>query len=250
MANRDVQVLSDSIADKIKRKIIKGELRVNERLPNEQTLAEQLKVSRTTLREAVKLLVSKNILYIDRGKGTFVVNTPGLVEDPLGLEFVQEELLLRHLCEYRLGMEPYVSRLAAERATQKQITMMGKIVSHMVMLEEELPRVEQAEEKDHVLDKFANLDAEFHSLLYQMTQNTIFQRLSPVINNTVLGNYTSDLYRFRKQRLLYSETHKAVYEAIRTRNVEMAAMLTQKHMEIMQENLRDNIEKHISPTPR
>ncbi len=243
MANRNVRVLSDSIADKIKRKIIRGELRVNERLPNEQMLAEQLKVSRTTIREAVKLLVSKNILYIDRGKGTFVVNTPGLVEDPLGLEFVQEELLLRHLCEYRQGMEPYVSRLAAERATQNQIIMMGKVVCAMEKLEEELPKIERTEAKDHILDEFANLDAEFHMLLYQMTQNTIFQRLSPIINNTVLGNYTSDTYQFRKQWLLYSGTHKAVYEAIKARDADLAVDLTKEHMGIMQKHLCGTVEQ-------
>ncbi|MDR1518829.1 MAG: FadR family transcriptional regulator [Planctomycetota bacterium] len=236
MSKRGIQVLSNSIATKMKRKIINGEWRVNEQLPNEQALAGQLLVSRTTIREAVKILVSKNILTIERGKGTFVVNTPGLADDPLGLEFIQEGLLVRHLCECRQALEPYACRLAAERATRRQIDNMRRIIASMVKLEENLAAA-KPEGRDDVLDDFANLDAEFHLLLYQMTQNIIFQRLSPIINNTVIENYTTNLYRSRKQKLLFAETHRALFEAIKARNSGLANALAQEHMLIMREEL-------------
>ena len=58
--------LSQNIADKIKTKIMTGEFALGSKLPNENELMDDLNVSRTTIREAVKILISKNILYIER----------------------------------------------------------------------------------------------------------------------------------------------------------------------------------------
>ena len=84
MSAYDKRVLSSNVSDKLKRKIIDGEWKVNEQIPTEQELAEELMVSRTTIREAIKILASQNIVRIDRGKGTFVAETPWVIQDPLG----------------------------------------------------------------------------------------------------------------------------------------------------------------------
>ena len=236
MAGSGVKLLSHGIANKLKMKIIKGGWRVNEQLPNEQVLAEQLKVSRTTIREAVKILVSKNILRIERGRGTFVVNTPGLADDPLGLEFIPEGTLLKHLCEYRLLLEPCASRLAAERATRTQLAEMGRIVAAMKALERDYSAAGESG-RDRVLDRFAGLDATFHSLLYAMTHNMVFQRLAPIVNNTVIENYTTGLYRRREQKLRFHDTHQALFRAIRVRDSELAFRLTHGQMQTMREEL-------------
>ena len=86
--------LSQNIADKIKTKIMTGEFALGSKLPNENELMDDLNVSRTTIREAVKILISKNILYIERGKGTYVAAIPGLADDPYGFEFIPEEKLI------------------------------------------------------------------------------------------------------------------------------------------------------------
>lgn len=87
--------LSQNIADKIKAKIMTGEFALGSKLPNENELMDALNVSRTTIREAVKILISKNILYIERGKGTYVAAIPGLADDPYGFEFIPEEISLK-----------------------------------------------------------------------------------------------------------------------------------------------------------
>ncbi|MDR1535503.1 MAG: FadR family transcriptional regulator [Planctomycetota bacterium] len=236
MTGSGVELLSQGIANKLKLRIVEGGWRVNEQLPNEQSLAEQLKVSRTTIREAVKILVSKNILRIERGRGTFVVGTPGLADDPLGLEFVPEGTLIRHLCEYRLLLEPCASRLAAERATGKQLEEMGRIVGAMAALERDYSATGESG-RDRVLDRFAGLDAKFHTLLYRMTQNMVFQRLSPIANDTVIANYTTGLYRRRGQKLRFHDTHRALFLAIQARDPELAFRLTREQLETMGEEL-------------
>lgn len=65
-------LISEEVANKIKSMVINGELKVGERLPAEQELAHQFNVSIRSIREAVKSLVSCNILEVRRGVGTFV----------------------------------------------------------------------------------------------------------------------------------------------------------------------------------
>lgn len=58
-----------------------------DRLPDERSLAIEMGVSRTSLREAIKILVAGGVLVIRRGIGTFVSETPGRVDDPFGFAF-------------------------------------------------------------------------------------------------------------------------------------------------------------------
>ena len=65
--------------------IFEKPIEIGEKIPNEFILAEMFGVGRGTVREAVKSLVSKGILEVRRGLGTFVISTSTLEEDPLGL---------------------------------------------------------------------------------------------------------------------------------------------------------------------
>lgn len=81
-------LLSEKIADSIMDGIRREFYRPGDQMPNEIQLAEEFKVSRATLREAFKILISKNILTVKRGIGTFVTDIPGFSYEALGLEFL------------------------------------------------------------------------------------------------------------------------------------------------------------------
>ena len=85
-------ILSEQTADRI-RQLIERQYKPGDRIPAEMELAEFLGVSRTTIREAVKILCSRNILEIRRGHGTFVCENPGLPADPFGSKDMDEEQL-------------------------------------------------------------------------------------------------------------------------------------------------------------
>ena len=119
---RNPASLADQVAKRIITMIKEQDLKVGQRLPNEFEIATQLNVGRGTVREAVKQLVARNVLVIERGKGTFVKQMPGMMEDPLGLEFMKDKAALaRDLLQIRLQLEPWCASLAAENATQEQI---------------------------------------------------------------------------------------------------------------------------------
>ena len=97
--------LAEQVADQINQVIIDQNINAGEKLPNEFELAARLNVGRGTIREAVKLLVARNCLEIRRGKGTFVVEKPGQIEDPLGFAYVKDKITLAiDLMELRLNL--------------------------------------------------------------------------------------------------------------------------------------------------
>lgn len=122
--------LAEQVADQINQVIIDQNINAGEKLPNEFELAARLNVGRGTIREAVKLLVARNCLEIRRGKGTFVVEKPGQIEDPLGFAYVKDKITLAvDLMELRLQLEPWVAQLAAQRIEETKRTLCASCVS-------------------------------------------------------------------------------------------------------------------------
>lgn len=112
--------LADQVANEIVRTIIGKQLQAGDKLPNEFELAKRLGVGRSTIREAIKTLVSRNVVEIRRGSGTFVSVQSGVSEDPLGLEFVGDHRKVQmDLLELRWMIEPRLASAAAANVTEE-----------------------------------------------------------------------------------------------------------------------------------
>lgn len=127
--------LAEQAAEQISQLIIDRQLTNGEKLPNEFELAEQLNVGRGTVREAVKLLVARNVLEIRRGRGTFVAHQTGVVHDPLGFAYMPDQLRLAHeLLDIRLNVEPWVASLAAQQATDEDVAELRELCAEVETL--------------------------------------------------------------------------------------------------------------------
>ena len=85
-------------------------------------LVERLGAGRSTVREAMKLLQSRNIVRIKQGSGTYVASNPGVADDPLGFTFIDDkQRLARDLLEMSYMIAQQKARLAAEHATNGQV---------------------------------------------------------------------------------------------------------------------------------
>ena len=197
------KTLSENIADRIKQRIIVGKYAVGTQLPNEQELADSLNVSRTTIREAVKLLVSRRVLEIERGKGTFVAAIPGLSEDPFGLEFVNEDILKSNLSQFRSIIEPEVCALAAANASAHQLDDM----KHLVVRMNEISCLVVESSVDEWIDEFIDQEIAFHTLIYKMTRNVVFERMTNIISRSVIINSTALNYRQGFDFTKYNVSH-------------------------------------------
>ncbi|WP_285588972.1 FCD domain-containing protein [Actinomycetospora sp. NBRC 106378] len=111
------------VADELRAQIVGGTLAAGERLPNEADLGRAFGVSRSTVREALRVLASQHLVETTRGvQGGSFVSAPDpvrVVEDvggALGVLVMTPRLRVHDLLEARLLLEPSAARLAAERA--------------------------------------------------------------------------------------------------------------------------------------
>ena len=115
--------LAEQVAQRIKDYILEEKLKSGDKLPTETALAREMGVARSTVREAIKRLESQNILTVRHGAGSFVTDQPGLADDPLGLDFIEDkERLAFDLLEVRNIIEPEEYRVVG-LAVQRPASM-------------------------------------------------------------------------------------------------------------------------------
>ena len=219
-------LMSAQVAEKLKRMITSGEYPPNSKFPNEPTLMEQLNVSRSTIREAIKILQSNNILEIRRGVGTFVVRIPGDAEDPFRFDSISEDRKVKDLMELRLLLEPGVARLASERATPEDIEELRIHSARLVQLTAKYGSDAVA----RMTDTFADADAAFHSAIYRCTRNEVLERMIPFVRTTLTESYMRRDYRVYHARFHTKDGHARITDAIENHNPDLAEKITREHI--------------------
>lgn len=166
--------LSEQTADRLYEMIVDEQLYApGNKLPNENELSEALKVSRTTLREAISFLVAQGVLEIRRGKGTFVSeDLPAAGLDLTSLAGLRSRVRAKDLFEMRLIFEPATVALACLRATDDELAQIEKKARRMERI--------AAEGGDWPL-----ADQEFHWAIIKASHNEYMRRLYPIINSAV-----------------------------------------------------------------
>ena len=119
----------EEIVRQIRTLISEGKLKSGDKLPPERELAERFKVSRPSVREAMRALESMGLIEIRLGEGTFVreISVDSLVE-PLALVMLTQREAVRELFEARRLLEPAIAGLAASRSTEEEIHEMERIL--------------------------------------------------------------------------------------------------------------------------
>ena len=205
--------LPERAAEQIVRLIASKHLEPGQKLPNEFELCEQLNVGRGTVREAVKLLAARHVLEIRRGKGTFVADEPGEVKDPFGFTFCHDRLkLARDLLEIRLQLEPWAASLAAERATEDDIT---HIAEKCALVESDI-----LSGKDHL-----PADVAFHVGIAESAHNDVLPKIIPVISYSVDLIGTVETVRFDTVA-----GHRTIRDAIAAHDMQAAEKAMREHL--------------------
>lgn len=216
------QVIADKIIDLIESK----ELLPGQKLPSEQELMRELNVGRGTIREAIKSLVSRNIVEIRRGVGTFVAEKTGVVEDPLGFSFIDNKnKLVKDSMDVRLLLEPSIAKWAARNATDSEILEIIEL-SH---------KIEMAILND---EDYSDLDVEFHTKIAISSRNLVVKNLIPILNMNI-RSLIDVTHAVLKEHTILS--HKKIANAIKERNEEMAEQLMREHIEINQNYLDETL---------
>lgn len=209
--------LSDRIADSILSMItVERRFLPGSKLPNENILSEELKVSRTTLREAIRILATEGILEIRRGRGTFV-REDFKKKQPKGMSSLASATVkARDLYEMRLIFEPEAAYYAALRATDEEISRilaLGREIEGRIQRREDRTEVEQS----------------FHKSIAKATHNEFMNQLMPVIYEGInKGVKLSAAYEEAVQATLVD--HKILMDFLKERNGEGARNAMRIHI--------------------
>lgn len=209
--------LSDSIADAILSMItIEKRFRPGDKLPNENELSEELGVSRTTLREAIRILVAGDVLEIQRGKGTFV--KAGFKEHTLaGLSPLKSaKINADDLYEMRLIFEPEAAYYATLRATENEL-------QRIIAISENIEKL-IGEGKDRTLEEQA-----FHRTIAKATHNDFMNELMPIIQEAIdKGVVLSEANKIAVEDTITD--HRMIVDFMRNRNAEGAKNAMKIHI--------------------
>lgn len=187
-----------------------------DKLPNENDLSVELKISRTTLREAVRILITNKILEIKSGKGTYVVNNEKLNEDFSLDHVINAQIGLKDLMEIRLIFEPEIAYYAAKRATNKEIE---KILHYGQLNESRIINGEDRTEEEQM----------FHNSISKATHNEFINRLMPIINQAIYKGVILSKEKFEiNSNTLFD--HKAIMEYLKNKDAEGARTAMKLHI--------------------
>lgn len=204
------------VAKRVKEMIINSNLQPGTKLPSESELMNLFGMSRSTIREAMNLLKAENVIEIKRGKGTFVSKQPGMSQDPLGLDFVDQDGLLIDLLEARLVIEPEITFLAALKATDEELAV----------LEESLEKIEEMTVHSN---EHTRLDIEFHTAIAKCTNNNVLHKVVPIICESITRSYPKTFsVPGGLERSLKS--HRNIFDAIKNRDAGRARFEVEKHI--------------------
>lgn len=213
---------SVAVAEQIVEAIKKGVLAVGSKLPSENELAEQMGVSRPTVREALSALAAVGLIESRPGSGNFVRNPASSIAQE-ALLILESESSCLEIMEARGLLEPPVAGLAAQKRTAEQIMKMETVCT-------KLKRSAQLRDFDDYFD----LDKTFHILLVEATQNELLATaLLPLINTMdqrLYREFTKDFYIKDLQGLSgLASLHKEILEAVVSGDSERAKERMQAH---------------------
>jgi GntR family transcriptional regulator, transcriptional repressor for pyruvate dehydrogenase complex len=207
----------EQLAGLLRERITSGDLRVGDRLPSESALAEQAGVSRSTVREALRILEQGGLVERASPRIMVVADRSG---DPsfreLRRALHQQNVTFHHLHEAMMTIDPELTRFAAIRADRSDVKML-----HAAL---------EAQERhlDH-LAEWSRLDVEFHAMLAEMSANPALIIAREPISQLLLPA----LYRFMDTREMAehaTEYHRRIISEIEVRDPDTAAAVMRRHI--------------------
>ena len=196
---REKKLLGAQVEEELMDYILQTPVAVGEKLPNEFELGQMFGAGRSTVREAVKSLVTKGVLEVRRGDGTYVQSHRSRAEDPLGLSQREDKFQLAlELFDVRLMLEPELAARAAAHASPKE-------KEQLVALCDETERLYRSG-ADHIPK-----DIEFHTCIARCSKNRVVETLLPTINSAVMTFANMTRRRLVQETI---DTHRAITNAI------------------------------------
>jgi GntR family transcriptional repressor for pyruvate dehydrogenase complex len=193
------------------------ELQPGDRIPAERQLVRQLGVSRSSMREALRVLTSRGLLEVREGLGTFVAQDhQPFISHALMVSSLIGGRTARELHEVRAHVEPFCARLAAERATEADLEGIRTCLARQ---EAALGSV----------DEFLDADVAFHLAIAQASENRVLVEMLRTVRALAMARMATLLSARRDMTRSYRE-HRRIFESVAARDPVGAEAAMQAHL--------------------
>ncbi|MBU3177926.1 FadR family transcriptional regulator [Clostridium estertheticum] len=208
---------SDKVFNVIQEKIISGEYKPGMKIMSELKLAEELQVSRVSVREAIEKMSAVNIVSKRRGGGTFVNDLkPSVYLNSLIPMITLGQDNYNDILEFRLIIESEASGLCAQRCSDDLVNEIEECYNNMIKYQDDF-------------EKFTEEDLNFHMKIVEGSNSPLIIKVNEILKNLLRAH----------QKLLYNNLgpsgglseHKLILEAIKNRDSELAKLFAKRHIE-------------------
>lgn len=215
----------EQVIEQIKKMIMDGTLRKGDKLPTERDLAEQLQVSRASVREALRALEVIGLIESRQGAGNYIKESFGdSLFEPMSMMFLLEKGTPLEILEFRKVLEVEAAVLAAARIKDEEIDTLGIL----------LKKIKECDDEDTSIA----LDKEFHFTIAKASKNLLIINILQVISE-LIDEFIKDS---RKKILRYADNgeklkiqHEMLYNALKARDIEDAYSAINGHFKLIED---------------
>jgi GntR family transcriptional repressor for pyruvate dehydrogenase complex len=216
-----VKRVSDQAYEQIRDLIFRGQLKPGEQIMPERELAQALGVSRPTVREAIKQLVTMGLLEHRQGQGTFVRSVSEQRElNPLAAMIEGHSPTLEELLEVRMGLEGQSVSLAAQRATPEDLHVLEKALHQML-------------EENRAGRLGIEADVSFHMAIAFATKNTVQVHIMKTFYDLLHYGIKENLHYLYEDPAnldMIGQQHTEIFTAIKDHDPEAAYAAMKRHI--------------------
>jgi GntR family transcriptional repressor for pyruvate dehydrogenase complex len=240
LAPIDVPKAPDVLADILRKRILAGDFPVDTALPPERDLVEQAQMSRTTIREALRILEAQGFVRIRTGRaGGAFVRLPGDESVASSVEFFIKgnRIRMAALLETREAIEPALARFAAQRGTDEDLALMDKANAAMTA-----PNAPLAD--------FLQANVDWHVAVAQASHNELLVGFMSALSRALYLSTENQQFIDDNIRRVTARAHKAITESIRAHDAEAAVRRMSRHLHEYAEAVtlvEDRVEIEVQP---
>jgi GntR family transcriptional repressor for pyruvate dehydrogenase complex len=217
--------ISDQVAKQLQSLITSGEFKVGDKLPTENELCAQFGVGRSTVREALRVLVAMGMVRILPGKGAFVAKNEDNSFDAIKYWFTEKHAELSELIEVRMAIEPLAIRLAIQRASDESIRQIQEIHSAFKAA---------ALKQDHI--ELAILDESFHNAIIYASGNSLLIKIGKLIADA-MKEFRARSFAVHENISHATIPHERIVEAILKKDEKAGVEAMMNHLALSKEDM-------------
>ena len=217
----------EQVVDQIKEMVRVGQIKKGDKLPTERVMAEELQVSRTSIREAMRALEVVGLIESRQGAGNYIREEfDDVLLEPLSIVFMLQNGTNKDIFELRDVLELSTIFLSVMRISDEELKKLGELVERFKTSRDEEENVK--------------IDSEFHSIIVKGANNVLITNLLEGVSELVdkfISEGRRAILSDERNRGKLLDFHEKIYLAIKNRYAYSAYKHMQEHFQLIKENI-------------